>query len=351
MNPETSGAAPGDGVTMGVEEEFLLVDPATGHPAPGFDAVCGRLPGVPGVTFVGELHPTQIEAVGGVCRTLAELRTRLTSSRSALDAAARRCGLRFAAVGVPESDAGPGTLVAAGRRAAIAERYRALVDDYHACGCHVHVGVADRDTAAAVVNHLTPWLPTLVALGANSPRHGGRDTGYASWRIVQQSRFPGFGLPPYLRSAQHAAALVARLVDAGVLLDSRMTFWLARPSVHVPTVEIRAADTAPTVDGTVLQAALGRGLVGAALDDLRRGVEVRPVEPDLGAAAVWSAARYGLDGPAVDVHTGTRIPARDMLARLLDRVAPTLRAHGDLDVVQKLLAGPRPVTAPRVSTG
>ncbi|MDV3209580.1 MAG: hypothetical protein LOY04_21755 [Rhodococcus ruber] len=130
-----------------------------------------------------------------------------------------------------------------------------------------------------------------------------------------------------------------------MLLDSRMTFWLARPSVHVPTVEIRAADTAATVDGTVVQAALVRGLVGAALDDLRRGVEAQAVEPEVGAAAVWSAARYGLEGPAVDVHTGARIPARDLLTRLLDRVAPVLRTHGDLDVVRTLL----PVTS-RVPT-
>ena len=345
MNSETSRPDPGDGVTMGVEEEFLLVDPASGRPTPGFDALDEQLPQVPGVNFVGELHPTQIEAVGGVCRTLDDLRAQLTASRSALHGAALRCGMRIAATGVPERDAGPGTVVGTGRRAAIADRYRARVDDSHACGCHVHVGVADRDTAAAVVNHLTPWLPTLVALGANSRRHDGRDTGYASWRIVQQSRFPGFGLPPYLRSAQHAADLVARLVGAGVLLDSRMTFWLARPSVHVPTVEIRAADTAATVDGTVVQAALVRGLVGAALDDLRRGVEAQAVEPEVGAAAVWSAARYGLEGPAVDVHTGARIPARDLLTRLLDRVAPVLRTHGDLDVVRTLL----PVTS-RVPT-
>jgi carboxylate-amine ligase len=330
-----------DGETVGVEEEFLLVDPGSGATVPLAGKVVARAAeaGLPaGASVQRELRDTQAETATGVCQTAAELRAHLAAGRRAVAAAARDHGAVAVASGSPvrgSGGAGPSSLP---RFAAIDELYGEVTRDYEACGCHVHVGVADRDTAVAVVNHLGRWLPTLLALSVNSPFHRERDTGYGSWRIVQQSRFPGSGLAPYCPDHAAFRAEVARLVECGVVADEAQTFWFARPSPRLPTVELRVADTASTVDEAVLQALVGRALVRTALADLARGREAEPVPVQPAAAAVWSAARYGLAGPGVHLGQSRRVPATDLVAALLDHVRDALADTGDLEEVGALVA-------------
>lgn len=187
------------------------------------------------------------------------------------------------------------------------------------------------------MNHLRLWLPTLLALSANSPFDRGRDSGYQSWRMLDQARFPGAGVPPWSSSASAYDRQVARLVEAGTLIDERMSFWLARPSPRYPTVEVRTADAAGTVDEAVLQAALVRALVRTAVGDLARGREAPAVDDQLCAAATWAAARYGLQGRAVHPVEERAVPARRLLEEVLDRVRPALEASGDLAPVHGIL--------------
>ncbi|MEU6173106.1 glutamate--cysteine ligase [Streptantibioticus parmotrematis] len=324
------------GRTLGVEEEFLLVDPVTRQVSPAAPAVlatAGDPPGEDGC-FHPELLSSQVEHATGVCRDLAELERQLGAGRRKLALAAIAHGVRLLSCGTAVTTA-DAPITAGPRYDTIAGRFAGVVTDYHACGCHVHVGVPDRDTAVAVVNHLTPWLPTLLALSANSPFERGKDTGYASWRAMRQCGFPGSGLPPWCGSAGAYDAMVGRLVDCGVLVDEHMTFWFARPSGRLPTIEVRAADAVTEVREAVLQAAITRALVRTALDDLAAGREAAPVEPQLGAAAVWSAARHGMTGAAIDPFTGARTSAWDRAGRLLEHVGPALEDSGDLATVRR----------------
>ncbi|GAA4464656.1 glutamate--cysteine ligase [Phytohabitans houttuyneae] len=324
---------------MGVEEEFLLADPASGATVPLAEKVVpAAAVGLPaGVTIQRELRDSQVEAATGICTDAADLRAHLSAARRAVAAAARDHGAVVVASGSPVRGSGGAVPSSLPRFAAIDERYGEVTRDYEACGCHVHVGVTDRDTAVAVVNHLGPWLPTLLALSVNSPFFRERDTGYGSWRIVQQSRFPGSGLAPYHRGHAAFRAEVDRLVECGVLADAAQTFWFARPSPRLPTVELRVADVASTVDEAVLQALLGRALVRTALADLERGREAPPVPSQVAAAAVWSAARYGLSGPGVHVGLSRSMPATALVAALLDHVREALASTGDLAEVSGLL--------------
>jgi carboxylate-amine ligase len=318
--------------TVGVEEEFLLVD-RDGTTAPLAAEVlarCGPLPG--GMTVQRELRETQLEVATGVCTSAAELRAQLILGRRALALAAEDTRVIAAATPILGS-ARPSRVE--DRFGRVDDLYGELATDYEACGCHVHVAVPDKDTAVAVVNHLARWLPTLLALSVNSPIHHGRDRGYGSWRIVQQSRFPGSGIAPYCADHTRWQQELARLVDCGVLVDEKQTFWFARPSPRFPTVELRAADAAATVDDAMVQALLSRALVNTALAQLDRGVEAVPVQT--AAAAVWTAARYGMDGPAVDPLLGKQVPAATMLTALLEHVRDALAETGDLDEVRMLL--------------
>jgi carboxylate-amine ligase len=322
--------------TVGVEEEFLLVDRA-GTTAPRAAEVRERCVGpLPdGMTVQRELRETQIEVATGVCTSATELRTQLLIGRRALALAAAEADVRAIAAGTPVLASARSEPPADPRFGRVDQLYGELATAYEVCGCHVHVGVPDKDTAVAVVNHVARWLPTLLALSVNSPIHHGRDRGYGSWRIVQQSRFPGSGIAPWCADHAHWQQEVARLVDCGVLVDEHQTFWFARPSPRFPTVEFRVADTAATVDDAVLQAVLSRALVTTALAQLDRGVEAAPVQTL--AAAVWTASRYGMDGPAVDPVLGKQVPAGTVLAALLDHVRDALAEAGDLDEVRMLL--------------
>ncbi|WP_410586925.1 glutamate--cysteine ligase [Amycolatopsis sp. lyj-23] len=332
--------------TMGVEEEFLLVNPRTGHVSPCAEPVLARYrhhgPLPDGVRATRELRLTQVEAVTGVCTTAGELRHQLTAARRVLAGAAAAEDCALLATGTP---VGPGPAApppaSTGRYAEIDAAYGAIVADYEACGCHVHVAVPDPDTAVAVVNHLGRWLPTLLALSANSPFDHGRDTGYDSWRMVLQSRFPGSGVAPHLRGHAEYRRAIETLVDCGALVDPDQTFWLARPSGRFPTVEFRVADTALTVDHAVLQALLSRALVQRALADLAEGREAAPLSPQVAAAAVWSAARHGLGGQLVDAAAEARRPAWTLVDELVAHVRDPLEDSGDLAEVRKLVEAVR----------
>jgi len=327
-----------DGWFLGVEEEFLLVDPTTGRTVPAAERVLGAAVqmswAAPDAAMHPELLATQVEAATGRCRSLDDVHGQLRHARRTLTAAAPDLWLLGSGV-APQG--GVSAVTVGDRFARIAERYSGVIADYQTCGCHVHVEVRDRDTAVAVTDHVRPWLATLLAVSVNSPWHNGSDTGYASWRMVQQSRFPGAGVPPRLGTAAAHRTLVGRLVDAGVLLDDAMTFWLVRPSSRLPTVEFRVADTAFGTDGAVLQAALSRALVRTALADLERGRTAPELSDQVLAAGVWSAARYGLAGPGVDPHSGRQRPAVDLLTELVDTVRHALSETGDVATVDDLV--------------
>lgn len=332
--------APDPALTLGVEEEFLVVGQETGAPA-------GTGPAVPaGVADIDpqlSTHPeplaAQTEASTGACSALVQLRGRLRSGRDRMAQAAQAEGLALISSGTPPLPGAPSPISAGPRFARLADTYRAVVTDYQARGCHVHVGVADRETAVAVINHLRRWLPSLLAMSANSPFHAGSDTGYASWRMVQRSRFPATGIPPRFGTSADHDLQVARLVDCGVLVDEAMSFWLARPSPHLPTIELRVADAATTVGEALLQAALSRALVRTAQRELEAGREGPEIDERLGQAAVWAAARHGLDGPGIDLIAQRRVPAAELVHGMVRWAAPALEETHDLAAVRKLIAG------------
>lgn len=325
---------PGSGRTVGVEEEFLLVDRSTGRPVPRAADVLAAADSPAGTLLHAELLASQVEAATGVCTTLDEVRARLHQGRSALASAAAAHDAHIVATGTPPLPGPPAAISRGERFARIRRLYAGLLADYESCGLHVHVGVPDRDTAIEVINQLRPWLPSLLALSGNSPFNAGVDSGYASWRMVQQARFPGSGVPPAFDSAAAYDTEVARLVNLGVLVDDRMTFWLARPSPHAPTVEVRAADASITPDGAVLQAALSRALVRTALTEIAAGREGPQVDSQVAAAGVWTAARHGLEGSGVDLVAQRTAPATALLEQLLVRVRDALEEVGDLQAVR-----------------
>ncbi|WP_182884122.1 carboxylate-amine ligase [Microbispora sp. H10885] len=317
-------------LTLGVEEEFLLLDPGTGRVVPAAEDVYARLAGPAADRLVFELTRFQLESNSAVHTDLRALHGDLVESRRAAARAAADAGLGLAACGTAlDGNLGVPPLSSCPRYHAMLREFGAVMDGQGVCGCHVHVGLGDREEALRVSNHLRPWLPVLQALTANSPIADGRDTGHASWRAMVMGRWPSAEPPPYFRSRRHYENLVAGMLTGGTILDRGMIYWLARLSDHVPTLEIRAADVCPTAAETAMLAGLVRGLAATALRDVRAGVPAPEVEDTLLRAAYWRAAHDGVEGEAYDLLAGARVPGWHLVDRMLEHVRPMLEENGD----------------------
>jgi carboxylate-amine ligase len=323
-----------DAYSIGVEEEFLLAQRSATRLSPASRTVIEAAE-LMGVRLFKELTTAQVETNTSVCWNIRELRRDLVELRSVAAAAASRAGARLLAAGAPMTDEPPAPLADSPRYQRMARGFGMLAADHGVCGCHVHVGLADRETAILVGNHLRLWLPTLLALSANSAIHRGRDTGYASWRTVLWGRWPCAGPPPYFTSAGHFDSVVTMLRDAGAILDSEMIYWDIRPSAHQPTIEIRVSDVPSTVDETVLLAALVRGLVATAVRELDTGRPAR-VATEVLRAAYWRSAHDGIRGHVLDPVTFRRVTFAERLAELIRHVSGALEEQGDLHEVTAL---------------
>ncbi|MFE9451877.1 glutamate--cysteine ligase [Streptomyces sp. NPDC006739] len=322
-------------LTVGVEEEFLLVDPITRAVSPHGPQVATTAAGELGHRVGTELTRYQVEGRTEPHTRLAEAAEELRATRAALSRAAAGRGLRIASSGSPIIGlATPVPLTPGPRYAESLSLFRALDDEQSACACHVHVGVADPREAIEVSNHLRPWLPTLTTLTANSPYWAGRDTGYASWRTINWGRWPVAGPPPYFESPAHFQDLVEELILTRTVMDRGGLYWDIRPSHHLPTVEVRVADAGLTTEDTILLAAVIRALVTTALAAVRAGEEAPRPAPELLRAACWRAARDGLTGHALDPITRRLIPQTTQAERMLRILSPALRRNGDLDLVR-----------------
>ncbi|MBV8965530.1 MAG: glutamate--cysteine ligase [Mycobacteriaceae bacterium] len=323
---------------MGVEEEFLLVDPDSRTAAPAGARVVARAAPVLGESICAEFSQYQVEVKTRPCVEATQLREELVRLRSAAAAAAADEGVRIAATGTPISAGGEPLVVADHPRYhAGVRQYRAMLDDFVVGALHVHVHLPDRHTAVLVGNHVRVWLPLLVALSANSPFYRGRDTGYASWRTVIRSRFPCLGPPPYAESLQHHKQLAVAIASSEAMLDADTPFWDVRANPCLPTVEIRAMDVTVDVDAAVALAVLIRALV-VTVAALVRGGDPGPRPcSELLRAACWRAARDGWSGSGVDVLTGDILPVPVHAERLVNHIRVALKDHGDFDVATTYL--------------
>ena len=215
----------------------------------------------------------------------------------------------------------------------MAERFGIVTSEQLTCGCHVHVSVASDEEAVGVLDRIRVWLPSLLALSANSPFWQGRDTGYASFRSPVLGRWPVSGPTDIFGSAEGYRAVVGGMLASEVILDEGMVYLDARCSHRFPTVEIRVADACLDVRDSVLLAALCRGLVETAAGEWAAGEPPPPVPTSLLRLASWQAARWGNCDRLLDPVTPRPRPAPDVIAALVDHVSAALVVYGDGDLV------------------
>jgi len=323
--------------TFGVEEEYLIVDAETRELRPRAEAVLPSARRALGDQVQPELSMSQIEVETGVCHTLAEVRTELVRLRAEVTAAAEKAGSRLAASGThPFSDWRDQAITPKERYLELDRDFRLLAWEQQISGCHVHVGVEDREAAIAVMDRCRPWLPVLLALSTNSPFWEGVDSGYSSYRTQVFDRWPVTGTPPVLGTRAEYDRVVEDLVATGSMVDATKLYWDVRPSARFPTVEFRICDVCPTVDDAVLVAGLTRSLVRTCHAQAVAGEPVPCVRSEVVRAARWRAARDGLDDGLVDLTAGRVRPAAEVVEGFLAFLRPDLERSGEWDEVSAL---------------
>ena len=321
--------------TLGVEEEFLLVDALTGLPVPAVEAVLAGQSVTDGMVE-REFTLQQIETGTPVVTDLSDLRRSLVSLRAQVATGARSAGALLLATGTSPVPVIPHPTPVP-RYELMTELYGLTAREQLTCGCHVHVGVSSDEEAVGALDRIHPWLSPLVALTANSPFWQGQDTSYASYRSQVWGRWPTAGATAPFGSADAYRACVDDLLESGAILDEGMVYFDVRLSRTYPTLEVRVADVALDVDDAVLVAALAAALVETGARQWRDHEPPLPVRTELIRLATWRAARSGLEGELVDVVERRPVPAHELLARLVEHVRPALEDAGRLDDVRVLL--------------
>lgn len=317
-------------LTVGVEEEFLLTETATGRLVPRSAGVLGS-PLLQTKNVTGELNLCQVESATPICHTGADIRRELRQLRTQLNAAAGSVGLSALAVG-----SHPLSSWREQRVNRSEARYQKMEDDYQQvareqiiCGCHVHIGIPDPDLRIATMTRARPWLAALVALTANSPFWDGADSGYDSYRTMVWRRWPTAGFPPAMDSIADYRRVVSRLEQVGAISDPSYIYWYIRPSSRYETLEFRASDSCMTVEDTAMLAVLVRAIAATCASEVVSGTPRDHWTRETLEAAMWRAARFGLSDRLSDPITMELRPAHDVARSMVNHLRDALAEHGD----------------------
>ncbi|MGH7047587.1 MAG: carboxylate-amine ligase [Stellaceae bacterium] len=321
--------------TLGIEEEYFLVDRATrdvvDDPPPAMLAQCEAL-------LAGQVGPeflrSQIEVGTRVCASLAEARADLVRLRGTVAAVAARHGM------APIASATHPFARSELQKTTARRRYADLRDDLQAvgrrlaiCGLHVHIGIADPELRIDLLNQAAYFLPHLLALSTSSPFWQGDDTGLKSYRLAVFDELPRTGLPERFDSWGEYRRHVDILRGAGLIEDATKLWWDLRPSERFATLEMRITDCCTTIEDALSIAALFRCLLRMLWRLKRQNQRWRIYRPMLLDENRWRAQRYGTDRGLVDFGRGEILPYADLLEEMLALTEEDARHFGCLDEV------------------
>jgi carboxylate-amine ligase len=317
-------------LTIGVEEELLLVDEANALVAGG-EEVMEQIGAEHRKSVSTEIFATQIEMKTGVCMDAGQAARELAEVRRAIVAT----GARLLGSGLYPGDSGEPALVEKARYVPVKKDLVSLLAT-PPCGLHVHVGMPDPETAVAVANAMRHHLPLLAALAANSPFRDGADTGLASARAAAVRSYPRFELPRAFRDYEDFLRVADQLMTAAGASDYTYIWWDVRPHPNLGTVEVRGMDIQARPEQNAAIAALIQALAAKEID--------RPSSPGLTREAIeesyFQAERYGLEARLM-VDDQTAAPATELARGILEEVRPyaaDLGGDGALEEIDRILA-------------
>ncbi len=323
-------SVPRPSFTLGVEEEYLLVDPATrdlvDDPPPEMMHRCEEILG-PQVT--AEFLRAQVEVGTRVCKNIAEVRDDLTRlRRTVIDVAAEHGMAVIAASTHPFAHWGRQQVTAKERYQLLARDLQVVVRRLMIGGMHVHLGIEDPDLRIDLLDQVTYFVPHLLALSTSSPFWQGNRTGLKSYRLSVFRSMPRSGLPEQFSSWGEYRRHVNVLVEAGLIEDASHLWWDIRPSERFPTVEMRITDICTRVDDGVTVAALYLSIMGMLYERRTENQRWRKYANMLISENVWQAQRHGVEGNLVDYGKGEQVPYHELVEELIELVRTNAEEFG-----------------------
>ena len=323
--------------TVGVEEEFQIVDPESGELKSHVSELLASSAESLGSQIKPELHQSIVEVGTNICQDVGELRQEIYRTRRELAAAADRAGLAVAAAGThPFSDWKDQVLSPGVRYESIVEELQQLARSLLIFGLHVHVAVPDRQTAIDLMNQARYFLPHLLALSTSSPFWMGRDTGLKSYRTTIFRRFPRTGVPDRFDSWSEYENYVTLLVDLKCMDDARKIWWDVRPHPTYGTLEFRVCDVPTRPNEAVMLGALCQAIIVKLYKLYTRNISFRIYRRALIEENKWRAARWGLDGKLIDFGKRAEVPMRQLALELLEFVDDVVDELGSREAVSEV---------------
>ena len=312
-------------LTIGIEEEYLLVDPVTRDLAIDPPATileeCRALIGEGGGGVTPEFLRAQIEVGTPVCGSIQEARQRLLHLRGCAAAAAKTQGLALIAASThPLAEWRSQRHTDQDRYNLLAEDMQHVVQRLLICGMHIHVGIPDDDLRIDLLNQVSYFLPHLLALTTSSPFWQGRDTGLKCYRLSVFDALPRTGLPEHFSSYAEYIRHVDALIGAGLIDDASKIWWDLRAHARFPTLEMRITDICTRLEDGITVAALYLCLLSMLIRLRRDNQRWRVYANMLVRENRWRAQRHGFDGGLVDFGKGRIVAFAELLDEILDLI-------------------------------
>ena len=310
-----------DQFTLGIEEEFQIVDPRTRELRSHVVEILEE-----GVTLLGEqIKPEMIQSmveVGtGICRNIQEARADITNLRSVISSLARKNGLVIIAASThPISRWQDQKIFDDERYELLVQELKTVARSLLIFGLHVHVGIPDRDRQIHIMNAARYFLPHVLALSTSSPFWMAHNTGLKSYRCEIFKQFPRTDIPDHFDSYSSFERYIDLLVRTKCIDNGKKIWWDVRPHPFFPTLEFRVCDIPTRIDDTIAIAALFQAIVAKLNTLIEKNLGFRLYRRLLIQENKWRAVRYGLDGMMIDFGKQKEVPTRDLIHELLDFV-------------------------------
>jgi carboxylate-amine ligase len=328
--------------TVGVEEEFQIVDPGTWELRSHVSELLASSAPAFGDQVKREMHQSIVEVGTKICSGVEELAEEIIRNRRDLADAAERVGLRIAAAGTHPFSSWMDQVISPGERYQnIVEELQQLARSLLIFGLHVHVAVPDPSSMIELMNEASYFLPHLLALSTSSPFWMGRDTGLKSFRTTVFRRFPRTGIPDHFQSWSEYESYVNTLIELHCIDNGKKVWWDLRPQPTFGTLEFRICDVPTAPRAAIAIAALAQAIIVKLYRLRRRNLGFRRYHRALIEENKWRAARWGIDGKLIDFGNRREVPMRELALELLefvDDVVDELRSRREIDYVRTILS-------------
>src|SRR5579885_1851944 len=322
--------------TIGVEEEFQIIDPETlelrSHVVQLLSSAAAR--GV-GDLVKQEMHQSIVETGTKICENVSELRLEMHRTRSELVMAAESTGLHVAAAGTHPFSSWIDQVISPGERYQhIVEEMGQLARSLLIFGMHIHIAMPDKQTTVDMMNMVRYFLPHLLALSTSSPFWMGRNTGLKSFRTTVFRRFPRTGVPEQFESWSEYENFVNLLIKLNCIDNGKKIWWDVRPHPTFGTLEFRMCDVTTKIEEAVAIAALTQAIVVKLHRLYTSNQSWRVYRRALIEENKWRAARYGIDGKLIDFGKEQEVPMRQLIPELLELVDDVVDDLGSRSAVE-----------------